>query len=343
MNLNIYDVSAIVHTAVSGSKDETYYGYPISGIKALWRRVSVDLISGEGVLLCFDSPTDKYELVPTYKAGRAFNPIVASQIDSIYNDFEQAGFRCLKVENYEADDLIHWAAMANRKKYTNVNIYGNDYDLCHSVVGNVVFRSISPMVHMVNQSIFENAVERGSKVLFNTISAKKSLCGCASDKVPAIKLANGLGGEALYNKFLEYYRENFNCFTYENSSSITTFCKFLLESNLFSEEEVAEAYKNALVVYPKPLEQEINLTPSCLRDLDKEWLRSILAKYGLKDAAQVLRLKLFTPTEEQKAELIEKSNKLKNGIYSIDKNMQPTASLTEEVLQELEVFGDDDY
>lgn len=80
--LNILDVSALVYT---GSASEFYrersnYGFYVGGIHYLMKQVAVSFAIMDSVLLCFDSPSFRKELMAGYKAGRVFKPGVYTQI-----------------------------------------------------------------------------------------------------------------------------------------------------------------------------------------------------------------------------------------------------------------------
>lgn len=349
MDLHVYDVSAIVwhgsFAPIAKGAQPTYrYGYPIDGIKAIYEGLCLRYgrSTQDSVAFCFDSRTDKASLVPTYKSGRSHNPAIYSQIDSLYEELQNVGAACFKVDNYEADDLIHAVVMANYQRFDEVFIYGNDYDLCHSVRNNVTFHGIGNTIKTVNRINFSDAVQRGKEIQFNTISAYKTLCGCSSDKVPSICFDNGMSASYVYDCFASWvHNQKGIADFYVFSSDKNNFLSFIAGFDGITEDDFARVYNNACVVFPRELPDDFDLSVTPVASLNKDWLADYLSKYGLREYAGLPNVTIPPMPEAYKIELQNKAKALTNGVYVADKNLSASVKVDVITAKELDAFDDD--
>lgn len=323
-NLNVIDVSAVVYTGATAPRfsERTSFGYPVGGIHYLMRQLSVSFGSYDATVLCFDSPTKKQELLATYKAGRVKRPDVYSQIEFVYESLLSCGIACEKYDGFEADDIVDWTVKQNLGKYTEIVIIGNDYDLLHSVQPGVRFKSIRRGVSCIFSANFEEFADPGSYTKFNTISAKKVLCGCKSDGVPAMVLENGMKGIEIYNAFLNFLKERkINC-TYANTVNWKLLGVFAKNSGLFTPADFNEMLKRVELVYPAECPAGVEIEPVWYRNADQEKLRKFLTLVNDTDSLRCLALKRVQLGEADKQLLFDKSNRLKTGEYAADNNLE---------------------
>lgn len=323
-SLSVMDVSALVYTGTSSQffKERQSYGFPVGGIHYLMRQICVTFGKMGSVVLCFDSPTFRAKLNADYKSGRMSSPAVYSQIETIYEGLQQCGVRCVKCDGFEGDDIIDWVVQRYSGDYSETEIVGNDYDLCHSVKPGVRFKSISPNVGPIHVGNFVKSIEPGKTVPFNTISAKKAFCGCKSDKIPQMLLENGMHGEELYQKFLVWLQGVPNGNTY----SVTTNWKmplfFAAKSGLFTEQDFQKLQTNVKLVYPAECPGDVELLPSTRMDLNKEKLAKFLSLYNDFDSLRFFGLRKIDLTDQDKEMLRGKARKLSSGEFAADKNLQ---------------------
>src|SRR5574344_311778 len=111
--LNFFDVSALIYAGhnVSANRipakiSESLNGLPVGGLRHALDRILTVVAREETVLCFFDSKTDKRNKYPDYKLNRKFDYNIWIQKEMCYDFLKQIGVRCMRVDNYEADDLI---------------------------------------------------------------------------------------------------------------------------------------------------------------------------------------------------------------------------------------------
>lgn len=323
-NLNIIDVSALVHTGHTSDffSEKLSYNVPVGGLHYLMRQVCVTLVKMDYLVLCFDSPTTKNDLVPTYKTGRVRSPAVYNQIELAYNALASTGIVCEKHDGFEADDIIDWAVAQNYKKFTETVIIGNDQDLAHSVRPSVRFKSIKRGVPCVYCGNFTETAEPGKFIRFNTISAYKALCGCKSDKVPALKISSGVSGDELYRRFIKFIEENSISFTYENTTNPKLLVLFAQRSGLFNQEDVKELIKHIAVVYPSSCPSGVEIKPTNANGVDYTKLAKFCTLIGDSESLNSLQMPRTHLTDADKQMMYNIAKQLNSGVYAADRNLE---------------------
>lgn len=202
--LCVYDVSTFVYVGTN-TRDvysDKVLGFPAKGIFYMNKYMACDLGEGNDVVLCFDSKSFRKKLDKGYKSNRINNPEIWAQLDFLYDYYNRIGIVCHKVDGYEADDLIFNVVEANRAKYSEIVVYGTDYDLCHNVCYKTRFESINSITNSVDYKNFKHAVEKNTVIPFNTITAYKVFIGDKSDTIKMFK-GNNCNGEMLYKLYLK--------------------------------------------------------------------------------------------------------------------------------------------
>ena len=339
--LKILDVSALVHTGASAFGDRQFYGYPVGGIHYLMRYVSTALLYRDDLALCFDSPSFRLQLQGNYKSGRVHNAPVISQIETLYENLSACGIKCLKYDGYEADDIIYWISSAYCKVYDEIEIIGNDHDLCHSVRNGVSFKACRSGMNNVNCGNFETAIIQCVKIPFNTISAYKVFCGCPSDSIPAMSMLNGMSSAKVYAEYLKFLEENdvMHPYEYVTSKSLPTY--FAEKSGLFTESEIKEVEKRVELVYPANKPDNIDLTKAVTSvfDVDVNAIAHFLALYGDKDSLACFDTKPKI-TEYDKQIVRDKVKLLSSGSFAVDHSIEDVPRVDSSVLR-LDSFSRD--
>ncbi|GAA0101678.1 5'-3' exonuclease H3TH domain-containing protein [Paraclostridium bifermentans] len=202
--LCVYDVSTFVYVG-NYAKDvyaEKLLGFPVRGIYYMNKYLAYDLSQGNDVVLCFDSKSFRKKLYKGYKSNRINNPEIWAQIDFLYEYYNRIGIVCHKVDGYEADDLMFNVVEHNRSKYSEIVVYGTDYDLCHNVCFKTRFESINSITNSVDYRNFKHAVVKDAIIPFNTITAYKVFMGDNSDTVNMFK-GERASGATLYKYYLK--------------------------------------------------------------------------------------------------------------------------------------------
>lgn len=320
--LHVFDVSAVVYTGDKGRK-EMWYDLPVGGIRYFMRYVSSALVAKESIVLCFDSPSFRNELFSEYKSGRYKDQAVISQIETLYENLQSCGIRCYKVDGYEADDIIDWAVKQNVGNFYQTTIYGNDYDLCHSIQPRVIFKTVRDDMNNIHPGNFETGIYKGKRIKFNTISAYKVFCGCFSDKIPSMNLASGVGGLALYNKFLNFI-QLYGCVGKLNLLTNPKLPVIFAEAaGIFTSEELEELKRRVRLVYPANIPDGMTIVPTAAKDVDLERLAHFLSLYNDFDSLRCLQLRKRNLDDEDKKLLLQKAKAFKTGEFAADHSITP--------------------
>lgn len=322
-NLNIIDVSALIYCGSMSEyfSDKSNYGFSIGGIRYLMRQVITSIALGDYVVLCFDSPSFRKNLLDSYKVGRVHRPDIYSQIEFTYDSLMGCGFRCEKYDGYEADDIVNWAVQSLHNNYIETVIIGNDHDLCHNVQRGVRFKSIATNSSCVYTGNFEKSVDK-TFTKFNTISAKKALCGCSSDKIPAIKLKYGVDSKELYSRFLDFFEEWKFPFTYETTSDPRYLLAFANSSELFDDSEKKELLKRIRLVYPAGCPKGVEIRPVGIKDFNGNRMAKFLSMIADYDSLRCLGLRKVELSEDDKQTLRDLGKRLSSGEYAADNNLE---------------------
>lgn len=328
MNLYLIDVSAVMHTGMNSTyyKERTYYGFPVGGIHFLAQQMCVPLMMGDEFILCFDSPNFRRKEFPKYKSGRTKNMSVILQTEAVFEKLQSCGIKCEKVDGYEADDIIDWASTVLREQYSEIIILGNDKDLCHSVRMNVRFKSISSNVNSVFHGNFEDSIVLGEKILFNTVSAYKTFCGCNSDSIPALKLENGLHGKQIYARFAQFCIENGVAGDYVKTSSPDLLRVYAKHSGLFTESDKVELERHIRLVYPAAMPAGARFEPAGFMSVDVTKFSHFLTLFNASDAFQYHEFKRAALTEDDKQYLKNLAHSYTSGEAFADRNIEYTKS-----------------
>lgn len=326
-DLSVIDVSALVYVGNTSKHycERTYYGYPVGGIHYLMRYVTTALIKRNGLVLCFDSPSFRVQIDNNYKSGRVKNASVISQIETVYEALSACGIKCEKYDTYEADDIIDWVCQANVGKYESIDIIGNDLDLCHSVQNGVRFVSVCSGTNIVHYGNFEYAIVQGKRIRFNTISAYKVFAGCSSDKIPSMRLRNGIGGYALYNEFLKYVDQKYPDAKYKLLVDYRLPVAFAVKSGLFEEDEQQDVLRRARLVYPAAPPEDVSIMTTFWSGVNKGKLCEFLSMYNDLDSLACITDRRPVLTDIQKNEIRRKAQSLHTGEYAADHNVEPVS------------------
>lgn len=324
MKLSLIDVSAVVHTGMKSEyyRERMFYGFPVGGIHFLTQQLCVHLMMRDEFVLCFDSPNFRTKEFPKYKSGRARDMAVILQLEALFEWLQACGIKCEKAEGYEADDIISWAATALKENYDEVIILGNDKDLCHSVRNNVRFKSIRSDLNSIYYGNFEDSIERGEKIMFNTISAYKVFCGCRSDAIPAFKTENGVGGRKLYSNFTKFCADNGVAGSYVKTSNpglVEIYAKY---SGLFTEADKKRLKKQIRLVYPAPMPRGFCFSPTGLVDVDLKKFSHFLTLFNAVDAFKNSMFVRQTLTDEDKQYVKELARQYSTGEAFADRNIE---------------------
>lgn len=321
--LVIYDVSPFVYAVADIKKysDKYRHGFPVGGMLHFLKYLTLDLGCNNDVILCFDSKSFRKELYPKYKAGRKANYSVYAQLDLLYEMLSACGVTCLKVNGYEADDLIYTVMERFRGKYSEIEIRGSDYDLVHNIVNyNEAFIPANSKVNVITARTFKDALYENEMILFNTISAYKVLTGDKSDNIPAFKSAKGLTGHAIYDLLRRSVLSSKTVFKTEVLRSrqfLEVFLKKL--SGQLNELDYEALRLNMDLVFPKYC-KEVECSDSCnIKSINKKDLASFLTLLNDQRSLENVGLTMLGYTETLVEKVKRMGKELRTGEYAADR------------------------
>lgn len=324
--MKLLDVSALVHTGMNSPyyKDITYYNMPVGGLIYLNRYISEAIDSRQPFVLAFDSHSLKCS-ENSYKSGRAKAPAVYAQLEFAYNYLQGCNILCAKHDGYEADDIIDWYVQEFHDEFTYYSIVCNDVDIAHSLWPNGELCPCNSQGKFVNYNNFSTGVVPGKDILYNTISLYKIICGCSSDKIPAISVTQPY---KVYTEFCKYLMQN-GIYSYEttaNSMDLLVDVLLSWDSSL----PVEDIMRNKELVLPAKKPDDVMLfTPSY--DVDLDAYATYLSMINDKKTLRALKLTPKMLTEQQKDVLKNAGKSLASGVYAADKNINPDAYTVQDI------------
>lgn len=185
-------VDGVYLSALSGKFEEK--SMPIGGINMLFNTLFKDNQKDVINAFVFDSKAyDRYEMMQEltdgqvqYKEGRKKVLGVNQQQSLAYEVFKEAGYNVFKREGYEADDIIYYLVERYKNSFSSVEIYTKDSDLLYLVQPNVSVMPVGSKGSVVTMSNYEDSIEKGYTVKYNTAIWHKLERGDKADKIPPI-------------------------------------------------------------------------------------------------------------------------------------------------------------
>jgi len=204
--LHLFDVSQYISSGVQdytiGSGVEQVDGVframemPCAGITNLLNTYNAyGGKQGVTVLFCFDSiPVYKRELhsrlfpeLGGYKGNRKTRPVhISVQREMAVEIFDQIGIPYLKVDGYEADDLIASVVQEYSQQFDRVVIHSRDSDLFYLVSENVCIEPVLRTGKRINLSNWESTVLSGYRMPYNMLTISKMREGEVGDNIPYV-------------------------------------------------------------------------------------------------------------------------------------------------------------
>lgn len=325
MRLKIYDASWLIHYGAKSTyyRNYTYANYPLGGVRYLVKNIAHELCQMYHVLVCFDSKTNKNNILADYKSGRPYEAYVHSQAAFAYNMLMKCGVASSKEEGQEADSLIASAVLKYRKKYNEIVIVSNDRDVAHNVYGNTRVEACSLEGIDIRPQNFNVAPDAKHPILFNTISAYKTVAGDSSDKIPAFISDAGIAGSAIYHMYYDWAikntpiddRDKEALYPYVLSLQ-RTFEYFLGTLDFLTSNDKSELSKRISVVFPTMV--DIRETPCGGDDVDRREfakLLSILSEDMMLNEMKLPKVKL---SPEEFNEFKASAQMLRDGTFAAD-------------------------
>lgn len=327
--LDVLDVSVFLMygNKAQFSKNWNYKGFPTGGLNALMRQCSTSLKSGNELVLAFDSKTDRRMYVPSYNANRVPTNKFGIQVETILPMLERSGIRCLKIENREADDII--CGVVNKafiEGYGRINVYTNDYDMCHLLDRGRRVRMLSP-TSKASDVDFENYSYVLNGIPYNAVLPWKTLFYDSSDNVRMPKL-EGVSSEWAFNNFMqssmemlekEFAGEDLDLEALLSDRVVMDIwldeCKQLTEQD----RKTLEARKE--IFYPREIDVDLPWGEMDYKKVNKIAFRNILQLFGMNRIAKYMKMELGENTKEQDSFIYEAVKRYKSRELVVDEDI----------------------
>lgn len=150
---------------------------------------------GVMLLFCFDStPVYKRELhsklfpeMGGYKGNRKKRPVhVSIQREMAVEMFDQIRIPYLKLDGYEADDLIASVVQEYSQQFDRISIHSRDSDLFYLVSENICIEPVLRTGKHINLSNWESTVSAGYRMPYNMMTINKMREGEPGDNIPYV-------------------------------------------------------------------------------------------------------------------------------------------------------------
>ena len=290
--INLIDVSALIYAGHSVTTNripnnirDELNGLPVGGLRHALDRILTLVAREEQVYCFFDSPTDKDKLYPEYKSNRKFDYNVWIQKEMCYDFLKIIGVPCIRIDGYEADDLIFAASRqlcVSPVSYNCNRIHCDDADMLQCILNETFARY--PIVlsrGVVNWDNFSTVSILGSFVDRNAMGAYLMFKGKKSNNVPSMK-----NGTELYKQYMEWAKENIK---FEGHYGLKeNVSKFILGKYKENPDEwklVATEYlKRMPVVFPKEYTEKFDFATKgkfALKEKDKPMFSRLVCRLQL--------------------------------------------------------------
>lgn len=289
----------------SGLHTNAVYGLTKMLIKFLKEHISIGKDACVFVLDSKGGSKKRKDILETYKANRPSTPdLLLEQIPYVEELVEALGIKVLKIEGFEADDIIATLSKKFENDFEKVNIITGDKDLLQ-LVSDKVF------VWRVERGITDLVLYDRNKVLEKYgISPEQfkdylSLVGDQIDNIPGVK---GIGKKTAVSLLKKYNSlEN----VLNNINLLTEKLRRLLED---SKEDLQKSIELVELIYDVPMDVEKD--EIIYRGYNPDKLLKVLKKYEFSSIIKELNLQ---EKLEKEYILVDNEDKLKKLADEIEK------------------------
>lgn len=293
--LVIYDVSSVIYAGntskygsdfVGGSKNENtrVKGVPVGGVRRLLQFSLLELAGLASIVYVFDSHTDKRKHFVGYKSQRKLNPEVALQKEMAYEIAQRLGIPCVKVDGYEADDLVAALVLEECNNFSAIKIVTGDADLAANIISSKVsIEGAASIYPSIEVNTYPSLIKSGEVVEYNSVLPFFFFMGKASNNVPAI--ASEAVSHKMYQDFLTWARQS--SWQPNQWSSATVMYQYLLYllQNGTSEDKVQTYLERMGCIYPKAYEGRLEVPAITQEDVNLKELKFFARMFGMQRIA----------------------------------------------------------
>lgn len=322
--LDIIDVNSVLHSAhnVPHLGSDRVNGCPTGGLVVLFRKVSYLLSSGHHVVCVFDSSTDRKIILPEYKANRVKVPEVILQSELAYKLLTDLNISCIKVNGFEADDLIYNICNIYGVVTPRVYIHSSDADLAHNVINTrIEVLPVNSNSYMINYNNFvEVFSEEDFRLPKNMITLKKVLLGDKSDNVKPFTSENGMTGRKMLKRILELTE---SCDAYDPELNRTRgFAEIMFGELGLTEKDLETLSKRCDVFFPKECEVSDLVDPVEIKAVNISSFAGTLRAIRCFEGLRSLDLNAsISPSTRVNEILMDYGKRFRSGEFHVDKDL----------------------
>lgn len=333
--LDIIDVNSVLHSAhnVDSISADRVCGCPTGALSVLFRKIAYLLSTDHHVICAFDSKTDRKTIIPEYKANRSKVPEVILQSELAYNLLTELNISCVKVDGFEADDLVYSLCNKYNMKVPRIYIHSADKDLAHNVINSrIEILSVNCNSLNINYGNFvEVFAEPDFKTPLNMVTLKKVFTGDSSDNIKAFRSYKGVSGVKLFKQVLELVRE-YDVYD-PNLNRTEEFANILIDALGLEECDLEELQKRMKIFFPREIDHSELIEPVSIDSISVSHFGNVLRSIRCFEGLRSLRLASSISASPRVNEmLMDYGKRFKSGEFHVDKNL----SLSDEL------FGLDD-
>lgn len=315
--LVIYDVSSVIYAGnstkygsdfVGGERvgNDRVKGLPVGGVRRLLQFALLELSGQSSVVFVFDSHTSKRSAYPEYKSQRTYNPEIAIQKEMAYEIAQRLGIPCMRVDGYEADDLVASIVEKEFDNFSAIKIVTGDTDLAANITSmKVTIEGAASIYPCIDMNSYPNLIKSGDVVEYNAVLPYYLFMGKTSNCVKSWK--KPAESRALLASFLNWAKgKDINSSEWSKRYVILEWLLEQLDAHALSTDEVQECLARIEVVYPKEYEDEYEIPAIDSTDINKYELlfftrlfsmERIASLYDMRD--EYLSMQLITKASEE--------------------------------------------
>lgn len=322
--LDIIDVNSVLHSAhnVGSVSAERVYGCPTGALSVLFRKIAYLLSVDHHVICAFDSKTDRSTILPEYKANRTKVPEVVLQSELAYNLLNDLNVSCVKVNGFEADDLIYSVCNKYDGQVPRIYIHSSDKDLAHNIVNSrVEILTVNSNSYNISFNNFvEVFAEKDYRTPKNLVTLKKVFTGDKSDNINAFKSYKGVSGKKLFMQILDLVAEFDAYDPYLNRTQ--EFAEIMIGALDLTEVDKEELSKRFKVFFPRQAEDLDLVDPVNMSGINVNHFAGVLRSIRCFEGLRSLGMSASSvPNTAVNETLINYGNKFKSGEFHVDKNL----------------------
>lgn len=326
------------------SDNPTVDGLPVGGLKYAVRYILTQIQNCYNVIVCFDSPTDRSKKYADYKGNRTADPAVYVQQLMLHDFVTDMGIPHLKVDNFEADDLIYSVMNKLRTRFSDHVIFSGDTDLAANIHDtHTELHGIASIYPTITASNFSAVVKGGEVVPFNAILPYYAIWGKASNNVAP--LADKKTNTKLFDSYLAFTEQaKIQPGLRSTLLSFAQWLKHLLQTDEVDSKLIADLYNRIDAVFPRSYEISNDFSFKYFDDLDKDKLLFYLKCFGL-DQLAFTYCGGLSLSSGRSAKMLKYLASYKDvyaqGALAVDAGMSPDESYFSDDITEFFVNGED--